>query len=248
MTSTRLSILSISAVLLFFSGFTALAASTFPISPTVSTTITFIGSPNRTLDKTNFTGSASTTAYALTAISANTAGNANYASTASGLAVNGANCAAGQFMLGVNASGAAENCATPVFANADTVDNQHFVWTPQSGSPNYIWGGSGTSYPYLTAYFSVNYANSAYQATNAGAAGSAITGTALNVNGVNCSTGQFATGVDASGAAEGCVTVSGGAGSCTCTGTSATITVRNSRHTTCTMTFNENGLLIATTC
>ena len=84
--------------------------------------------------------------------------------TATSLAANGGNCAAGQAPLGVDASGAVESC----------------IDLPATYQP-------------LDA-----------DLTNYAVAGNALTATALAANGDNCGAGEYALGVNASGAVETC--------------------------------------------
>jgi hypothetical protein len=79
----------------------------------------------------------------------------------------GANCAAGEIALGVDANGAVQGCYEPAFTDVT---------------------GSVTD----------------AQVPNTITIDLAATATALAANGGNCSAGQWAAGVDASGAAEGC--------------------------------------------
>jgi hypothetical protein len=111
---------------------------------------------------------------------------AGNAATATALAGNGSNCSAGQFATGVDASGNAEGCAAP----------------PGGGSPSFSALTSGLN-------------NAATMQVGTGAslapAGSGtIQATSLVANGANCGAGQFATGVDAQGNAEGCAAPPGG--------------------------------------
>jgi hypothetical protein len=111
---------------------------------------------------------------------------AGNAATATALAGNGSNCSAGQFATGVDASGNAEGCAAP----------------PGGGSPSFSALTSGLN-------------NAAAMQVGTGAslapAGSGtIQATSLVANGTNCGAGQFATGVDAQGNAEGCAAPPGG--------------------------------------
>jgi hypothetical protein len=112
------------------------------------------------------------------------------ADTATALAANGANCSSGNAPLGVNASGAVESCFD-VWTQAENTSAAYLssivVDSPLSGA--------GTSASHLTISTSGTWS------------GNAGTATALAANGTNC-TSQAATGVDASGNAEGCFTVS----------------------------------------
>ena len=99
---------------------------------------------------------------------------------ASALAANGANCAAGSFPLGVNASGAAESCSTGISGNAATATNvawsgitsNPFTYSAQAGQPTYLWGtNNGTAYyVWNPSNFNVN------SALTAGSAGTVTNG------------------------------------------------------------------------
>lgn len=99
------------------------------------------------------------------------------AATATALAANGANCAAGNYPLGVDASGAAEDC-TALGGGGDMTkavydaDNSSAI--DDTAIPNDI---------------TIDLAAAA---------------TALAANGANCGAGEVPLGVDGSGAAEGC--------------------------------------------
>lgn len=154
--------------------------------------------------------------------SANITGNA---ATATALAANGANCSAGQFPLGVDASGAAESC-TPLPTSLTGTTNQIAV----SAATGAITLSIPTN-PVLPG------------TTTATIAGNASTATALATNGTNCSAGQAAQGVDASGNAEGCFTPAATGGTLTIqeldgtpTGSFSTLKVSNG-----TLTDNGDG-------
>ena len=112
--------------------------------------------------------------------------------TASALAANGANCSAGSYPLGVSATGAAESCTA-----ANTTDPM----VPADGTLNVTGAVTATA----TGTFSHVISTTAAITTVTGAlTGNASTATALAANGLNCSAGSYALGVDASGAAESC--------------------------------------------
>ena len=127
------------------------------------------------------------------------------AGTATALAANGANCSAGQFPLGVDASGAAETCtalpttiagtANQITASASTGAITLSIPT----SPTLPGTTTGTFSGNLTGNVTGNVSGSSGSTT-----GNAATATALAANGANCSAGQFPLGVNASGAAESC--------------------------------------------
>lgn len=110
------------------------------------------------------------------------------ATTATALAANGANCTSGNYPLGVDASGAVENC-TPVTAAAGGNDTE--VQYNNAGS---IAGDPGMTYNAVTNVLTVT----------GGVTGTASLATALAANGANCSAGSAPRGVDASGAVEDC--------------------------------------------
>lgn len=103
---------------------------------TVATTSTnlFTGTPGQILAFLNggWTGAATTTFtsplnYSAGAVSLDTSGSwTGNAGTATALAANGANCAAGEYPLGVNASGASESC-TDATTEIDSAITTHAV-------------------------------------------------------------------------------------------------------------------------
>jgi hypothetical protein len=117
------------------------------------------------------------------------------ADTATALAANAANCSAGNYPLGVDAAGAVENCT----ADANTTYTATYPVTLTATAfglafgttTSNTWAGTQTYTNLITGSVS----------------GNAGTATTLAANGTNC-TNQAATGVDASGNAEGCFTVS----------------------------------------
>ena len=110
------------------------------------------------------------------------------AGTATALAANGANCSAGSFPLGVNASGAAESCDDNITGNAATAT----ALAANGGNC------SAGSFP-----LGVN-ASGAAESCDDNITGNAATATALAANGANCTAGSFPLGVNASGAVETC--------------------------------------------
>jgi len=115
----------------------------------------------------------------------------NVSGSATALAANAANCTAGQFATGVDASGAAEGCTA--------------LPTTIAGTTNQITASAATGAVTLAI---AN--NPILPGTTTGTFSGSLTGnisgtaTALAANGGNCTAGQFASGVDASGVAEGC--------------------------------------------
>lgn len=97
------------------------------------------------------------------------------AAAATALAANGANCSAGQFPLGVDASGAAESCTA--------------LPTTISGTASQITASAATGAVTLSLPATINVNTS----------GNAATATALAANPTDCSAGQYATTIAASG-------------------------------------------------
>lgn len=143
--------------------------------------------------------------FAAGTITATLSGNA---STATALAANGANCSAGQAPLGVDASGAVEGCFTPT-TGAGGANTQ-----VQYNSSGALAGDTGLTYNATTDVLTVSGGVTANLTGNVtgDVTGNASTATALAANGANCSVGQAARGVNASGAAEDCFTPTGTAG------------------------------------
>jgi hypothetical protein len=164
-------------------------ASTNTSTSVVNELALFADTNGKLLKRATTTGLLKGTAGVLSAAVAGTdyvvpAGNV---ATATALAGNGSNCSAGQFSTGVDAQGNAEGCAVP----------------PGGGSPAFSALTSGTN-------------NTATMLVGTGAslgptAAGTVTATTLAVNGTNCGAGQFATGVDAQGNAEGCAAPPGAA-------------------------------------
>jgi len=174
------------------------SASTGAITLSLPATITGLTS----VTSTSFTGALTGNVTGnVTGSSGSTTGNA---ATATALAANGANCSAGQFPLGVNASGAAESCTA--------------LPTTISGTANQITASASTGAVTLSLPATITGLTSVTSTGFTGAlTGNASTATALAANGTNCSAGSYALGVDASGNAEGC-TVASGAGTVTSVG------------------------------
>lgn len=123
------------------------------------------------------------------------------ANTATALAANGSNCSAGSFPLGVSAAGAAESCTalpTTITGTANQI-----TASAATGAITLSIPTSPTLPGTTTGTFSGNLSGSVI----GNVTGNSTTATALSANGTNCSAGQAAAGVDASGNAEGCSTV-----------------------------------------
>jgi len=127
------------------------------------------------------------------------------AGTATALAANGANCSAGSFPLGVDASGASETCTALPTTIAGTANQ--ITASAATGAitlsiptnPTLPGTTTGTFSGNLTGNVTGNVSGSSGSTT-----GNAATATALAANGTNCSAGSFPLGVDASGASETC--------------------------------------------
>jgi len=114
------------------------------------------------------------------------------ATTATALAANGANCAAGNYPLGVDASGAVESCTADV--DTDTQLSQEQV---EDFAGALIGDGTGTHTGITITYQDVT-------GDVDFVVGNAPTATALAANGANCAAGSYPLGVDASGVTESC--------------------------------------------
>lgn len=109
--------------------------------------------------------------------------------TASALAANGANCAAGEYPLGVDASGAVESCTdatTEISSYAQPLDATLTDIADGTIEEDLV----NTTNPWAD--------NEVADDITAG------TAAALAANGANCNAGEIPLGVDASGAVEGC--------------------------------------------
>jgi hypothetical protein len=115
------------------------------------------------------------------------------AATATALAANGANCAAGSYPLGVDQFGAAESCGNNISGNSATA-----TALAANGA-----NCSAGSFP-----LGVDAAG-AVESCSTSITGNSATTTALAANGSNCSAGNYPLGVDASGNAESCTSVTG---------------------------------------
>jgi len=128
------------------------------------------------------------------------------AATATALAADGTNCAAGQAAAGIDASGNAQGCFTP--------SGSGNVIGPATNTDSFIpqWNGANSNIlKNGLAVASINTASAVVQRDGSGnfSAGTITatlsgTATSLAANGSNCSAGQFPLGVDASGNAETC--------------------------------------------
>lgn len=164
----------------------------------------------------------------VTCLFAGSASEGGPATTATALATNGANCSAGSYPLGVNASGAVESCtAAPIMSTDDFRDvggttqlkacSDGQVLTFNASSNYYVCStlGAGTG-DVVGPASSTNSDLACFD----GATGKLLkdcgtnvpTATALATNGGNCSAGSYPLGVDASGAVESCTAVGSGSG------------------------------------
>jgi len=108
------------------------------------------------------------------------------ASTATALAANGSNCSAGQFPLGVDASGAAESCTA--------------LPTTIAGTANQITASASTGAITLSLPSTITGLTSVTSTAFVGAlTGNASTAAALAANPADCSANQYATTIAANG-------------------------------------------------
>ena len=122
--------------------------------------------------------------------------------TATALAANGANCGAGLFAAGVDASGAAEGC-TNVGTQAEL--NTHEAL---SGTAAHSATVTNTASQIVTRDGSGNFAAGTITANLTGnASGNAGTASALAADPTDCTAGQYSTGINAAGTAQGCADV-----------------------------------------
>jgi hypothetical protein len=113
----------------------------------------------------------------------------------------GANCAAGEIALGVDAAGAVQGCYEP--AEADISDLNHTATAITDGliiEPD-LNEDSGTPTDEDVLTYDATGTNFNWVAQSTLASGTAA---ALAANGANCAAGEIALGVDAAGAVEGC--------------------------------------------
>jgi len=134
-----------------------------------------------------------------------TAGNA---ATATALAGNGANCSAGQYPLGVDASGAVESCTAAPVGDLTAVGDCASGDCHQAATANYVYAGpaSGAAAPAALRVL----VSADIPANAADTSGTAAKATALAADGGNCSAGYYPLGVDASGAVQSCTAAGGG--------------------------------------
>lgn len=140
---------------------------------------------------------------------------AGNASTSTSFASNKANCAAGSFPLGVDASGGVESCTVPVGGAGLTYTQATTTFDTASDEQNFIKSGAltcgaSTQGKALVHTTPLQYCDNSGTPTLRYAAygsstGVATSATALAGNGANCAAGSAAGGVDASGAAENCI-------------------------------------------
>ena len=117
-------------------------------------------------------------------------GNATTATAATALSANGANCTAGSYPLGVDASGAVEGC-TDATTEIDSAIATHEALTSVHGATS-----SNTVSRIVARDASGNFSAGTITAA---LTGNASTATALNANPGDCVGGQYATAIDASG-------------------------------------------------
>lgn len=127
------------------------------------------------------------------------------AGTATSLAANGANAGTGYLCVGVDASGACELALVDALAvNGSTRPVQSdalFDHAGLTGSSAHSATSANTASQIVTRDGSGNFSAGTISAS---LSGNANTATALAANGTNCTAGNYARGVDASGNAEDC--------------------------------------------
>jgi hypothetical protein len=145
--------------------------------------------------------------------------NQNTTGTAAALASNGTNCSAGNYPLGVDASGNAENCTaasgagtvtnfsagdlTPIFttteATTTTTPALSFVLST-AAAHTYLGNNTGsTAAPQYSALVAADIPTLNQNTTG--------TAAALTANGSNCAAGTYPLGVTAAGAGENCTDI-----------------------------------------
>ena len=127
------------------------------------------------------------------------------AGTATALAANGANCNAGYYPLGVDASGAVESCTAAAVGDVTAVGDCASGNCYQAATANYVYAGPTTGAAAPAALRALVSADIPANAANT--SGNAGTATALAADPADC-TNQFARGIAASGAAA-CASVAG---------------------------------------
>ncbi len=118
------------------------------------------------------------------------------AATATALAADGANCDPGYYALGVDAQGAAQECTQE--SPGDNLGNHTATQSLDMENNRIVDLADPTA--------GADAANKAYvdNADTTGNAATATAATALAADGADCPAGQYARGVDKSGAAQGC--------------------------------------------
>lgn len=119
------------------------------------------------------------------------------ASTATALAANGTNCSAGNYPLGVDASGNAENCTVAAAGTVTSVSASAPLFSSGGATPNLTWQGLSTTTPWSSGgVFAINAAGVGYTISttslNASITGSA--GSVANVLTINNSGSGVASG------------------------------------------------------
>jgi hypothetical protein len=123
------------------------------------------------------------------------------ADTADALSANGANCAAGEIPLGVDAAGAVEGCYEPTEADISDLDHTATAITDGLIVEADLNEDSGTPTDEDILTYDSTGANFNWIAQSSVSAGTAA---ALAANGANCAAGEIPLGVDTAGAVEGC--------------------------------------------
>ncbi|MEK9207965.1 MAG: hypothetical protein AAB922_05755 [Patescibacteria group bacterium] len=138
------------------------------------------------------------------ALSISTAGTwSGNAGTATALAANGANCSAGSFPLGVDASGAVESCTVAGTGTVTSVTATSPIFSSGGATPNITWAGlATTSQP----------ASSNLLVSNGGAGVFGVATSTISASGgITATAGQSIIG---SGLTIGCTAASGSATGC----------------------------------
>ncbi len=131
------------------------------------------------------------------------------AGTATALAANGTNCSAGNYPLGVDASGNAEGCTAAGTGTVTAVTGTWPIVSSGGATPAISYAGFGTTSDTGVGHNLMLYTSNAGVVVGAATStlnigGNAGTATALAANGTNCSAGNYPLGVDASGNSENC--------------------------------------------
>ncbi len=174
-----------------------------PIARLIATNATLTGGGDLSADRTlglNL-GNANTWTAAQSFSGGLTGALAGNASTASALATDPANCAAGSAAGGITASGAAEACVSVIPASRAIATDATLTGGGDLSADRTLGLNLATANTWTTAQtFSGGLTGNL--------TGNATTSSGLNADPANCPAGSVAAGITASGAGEGCVAVS----------------------------------------